>query len=133
MECVAHFAGMKTRYPRLRVDRHAAFSILENILRTDNLDCVRQLGGIRHQLGLGESKTEVLLPDLSDRYWSTIWRWLLGRGMKVKDRRVYWQYQQERHLLASVRGARGALAKWAYRIKQRGGARRLFRKRKRKR
>ena len=133
MECVTHLAAMRTHYPMLRVDRHSVVAILENILRTDNLDCVRQLGSIRHQLGLGESKTEVLLPDLSDRYWSTIWRWLIGRGMKVKDRRVYWQYQQERHLLASVAGARGALARWAYRVKQRGGARRLFRKKKRKR
>jgi HAD superfamily hydrolase (TIGR01549 family) len=133
MECVAHLTAMKTHFPTLRVDRHTVFAILENILRTDNLDCVRQLGSIRHQLGLGDSKTEVLLPDLSDRYWSTIWRWLIGRGMKVKDRRVYWQHQQERHLLASVRGARGALARWAYRVKQRGGARRLFRKRKHKR
>jgi FMN phosphatase YigB (HAD superfamily) len=133
MECVTHLAATRTRYPMLRVDRHTTFAILENILRTDNLDCVRQLGAIRHQLGLGESKTEVLLPDLADRYWSTIWRWLIGRGMKVKDRRVYWQYQQERHLLGSVAGAKGALARWAYRVKQRGGARRLFRKKKRKR
>ncbi len=133
MECVRHLAAMRMRYPMLRVDRHTVFAILENILRTDNLDCVRQLGSIRHQLGLGESKTEVLLPDLSGRYWSTIFRWLVGRGMKVRDRRVYWQYQQERHLLASVAGARGALARWAYRIKKRGGARRLFTKKKKKR
>jgi FMN phosphatase YigB (HAD superfamily) len=131
MECVAHLAAMRMHYPMLRVDRHAVFAIVENILRTDNLDCVRQLGGIRHQLGLGDSKTEVLLPDLRDRYWPTIWRWLIGRGMKVKNRRVYWQYQQERQLLASVGGARGALARWAYRLKQRGGASRLFGRRKR--
>ena len=133
MECVAHLAAMRMRYPMLRVDRHAISAILENTLRTDNLDCVRQLGGIRHQLGLGESKTEVLLPDLSDRYWSTIWRWLRGRGIKVKDRRIYWPYQQERYFLASIGGVRGALARRAYRVKQRGGARRLFRKQKRKR
>jgi FMN phosphatase YigB (HAD superfamily) len=132
MDCVAHLEAMRMRYPMLRVDKHTVFAILENILRTDNLDCVRQLGSIRHQLGLGDSKTEVLLPDLSDRYWSTIWRWLIGRGIKAKDRRIYWPYQQERYFLASVRGARGALARWAYRVKQRGGARRLFRKRKRK-
>jgi HAD superfamily hydrolase (TIGR01549 family) len=131
MECVEHLADVRMRHPLLRVDRHTIFAILENVLRTDSLDCVRQLGAIRHQLGLGESKVEVLLPDLRDRYWSTVGRWLMGRGMKVKDRRIYWQYQQERSLLASVGGARGALARWAYRVKQRGGARRLFRKRKR--
>jgi HAD superfamily hydrolase (TIGR01549 family) len=133
MECVAHFEAMRTRYPLLRVDRQTVFAVLENILRTDNLDCLRQLGSIRHQLGLGESKTEVLLPDLSDRYWSTIFRWLRGRGMKVKDRRIYWPYQQERYFLASVGGVKGAIAKQAYRMKKRGGARRLFKKRKSKR
>jgi FMN phosphatase YigB (HAD superfamily) len=131
MEFVTHLAANRMRYPLLRVDRHTVVAILENVLRTDNPDCIRQLGSIRHQLGLGESKTEVLLPDLSDHYWSTIWRWLIGRGMKVKGHRVYWQYQQERHLLASVRGAKRTLARFAYRIKQRGGARRLFGRRKR--
>jgi FMN phosphatase YigB (HAD superfamily) len=131
IECVEHLEAMRVRYPPLRVDRHTIFAILENILKTDNLTCVRQLGGIRHQLGLGESKTEVLLPDLSDRYWSTIFRWLRGRGMKVKDRRIYWPYQQERCFVASLAGVRGALARWAFEVKKRGGTKRLFGRRRR--
>jgi predicted HAD superfamily hydrolase len=131
IECVEHLEAVRARYPALQVDRHTIFAILENILKTDSLTCVRQLGGIRHQLGLGESKAEVLLPDLSDRYWSTIFRWLRGRGMKVKHRRIYWPYQQERGFVASLTGVRGALARWAFQFKQRGAARRLSRRRRR--
>jgi FMN phosphatase YigB (HAD superfamily) len=131
IECVEHLETMRVRYPMLRVDRHTIFAILENVLKTSNLNCVRQLGGIRHQLGLGESRSEVLLPDLSHRYWSTIFRWLRGRGMKVKDRRIYWPHQQERCFVASFAGLKGALARWAFDVKQRGGAARLFRRRRR--
>jgi predicted HAD superfamily hydrolase len=96
------------------------YSILENILRTDDLDTIRKLGEIQHQLGLGDSKMETLLSN-DGRYWAVIRRWLRGKPIKKKKGAgvSYWPTQEEKFFVASQRGLKGRLARWAYRIKQR--------------
>lgn len=127
MECAKYFSSFTAGEDRLRVDCSVVYAILENVLRTDDLNVVKRLGSIRHQVGMGESKPEILLPVMNYRYWSTIWRWLRGRNMKSRGATIYWRYQQERHFLASYRGIKGGMARLAYNLKQRGGLLRLLR------
>lgn len=121
MQCIAHFASIQDQLPNLRIDRHAIYIILENILRASDDKTVVKLGGIWHQLGMGDSQAELLLPDLNNRYWPVIWRWLRGKRIKSGTATVFWPHQQEQHFIASQKGIKQMIARRAFRIMRRGG------------
>ena len=101
-------------------DLSAIFSIFDLLLRSNDLQVIKNLGGIYHQLGLGNSKIEPLISEEFD-YWSVIRRWLRGKTAKKGKGHYYWPRQQEKFFIANQKGIKAHIAKWAYGVRERGG------------
>ncbi|WP_414463386.1 hypothetical protein [Hyphomicrobium sp. DY-1] len=113
----------------LVVDHATVFTLLSHIIRSDNTDVIREFGRLEHQLGLGASKYEPILPMGRMKYWSNIWRLMKGRSLKASAGHHYWRNQLSGQFLRSLTGVKRRIAVKALKVHARGG---IFRKRRRR-
>jgi len=100
----------------LVIDRDTVSTLISHIMHTDDRSVITEFGQLQHQLGLGASAYEPLLPEAHFVYWKNIWRLLKGRNLKPSKEKIFWRRQQKNVFLLGLSGPKLALARYAFRV-----------------
>jgi hypothetical protein len=96
--------------------RHAVYSILDSTINTEREDLISEFSHIRHQVGAGNPKWNMISsPRGNFHFWRTIFRLLKGRQIKSKNK-IIWKNKTETAFINSHTGLKKNIAKIAFRV-----------------
>lgn len=118
LEAAEGFIKFAIKHPALEgwmPDRHVIYNLIEETVRSSDLDINKAFSGLQHQVLAGKSEWQFLSQVPEAAYIPTMMRWLRGKRMRPKNATASIQ-KAELNYLNSLTGARRYMATLARKV-----------------